>query len=76
MATAAMNIVQRLGGPTLTTACATFLGWRMAQAPGPLGLPGAFTAAFMLLCLLQAILFFAALRLPSSGHGTAKTAPG
>ncbi len=33
MATTAMNIVQRLGGPTLTTLCATFLGWRLAAAP-------------------------------------------
>jgi EmrB/QacA subfamily drug resistance transporter len=32
MATTALNIVQRLGGPTLTTVCATFLGWRLASA--------------------------------------------
>src|ERR1700688_3900659 len=30
MATTSLNIVQRLGGPTLTTVCATFLGWRLA----------------------------------------------
>ena len=30
MATTAMNIVQRLGGPTLTTLCAAFLAWRLA----------------------------------------------
>ncbi len=76
MATAAMNIVQRLGGPTLTTACATFLGWRMAQIPGAQGLPSAFTAAFILLCLLQAILFVATLRLPPSGYGLRKTTSG
>jgi MFS family permease len=29
MATTSLNIVQRLGGPTLTTFCATFLGWRL-----------------------------------------------
>ena len=29
MATTAMNIVQRIGGPTLTTLCAVFLGWRL-----------------------------------------------
>src|ERR1700728_4346525 len=36
MATTSLNIVQRLGGPTLTTLCATFLGWRvgMAQSSG------------------------------------------
>jgi predicted MFS family arabinose efflux permease len=31
MATTALNIVQRLGGPTLTTLCATFLGWRLGS---------------------------------------------
>src|ERR1700723_2925562 len=28
MATTSLNIVLRLGGPTMTTLCATFLGWR------------------------------------------------
>jgi EmrB/QacA subfamily drug resistance transporter len=50
MATTAMNIVQRLGGPTLTTLCATFLGWRLAAAPAAAGMSGAFVAAFGLLC--------------------------
>ena len=31
MATTSLNIVQRLGGPTLTTLCATFLGWRFGD---------------------------------------------
>src|SRR5580693_7189402 len=30
MATTSLNIVQRLGGPTMTTLCATFLGWRLS----------------------------------------------
>src|ERR1700734_1611064 len=48
MATTSLNIVQRLGGPTLTTLCATFLGWRLgAQSDGSLSSP--FTAAFLLL---------------------------
>ncbi|MBS0990187.1 MFS transporter, partial [Acetobacter okinawensis] len=34
MATSALNIMQRIGGPTLITACATFLGWRLAMV-GP-----------------------------------------
>lgn len=34
MATSAMNIVQRLGGPTLTTMVASFFGWRPAAAHG------------------------------------------
>lgn len=64
MATAAMNIVQRLGGPTLTTLCATFLGWRLASETGAGHVSHAFTAAFGLLSALQAILFTATLRLP------------
>ncbi len=64
MATTAMNIVQRLGGPTLTTLCATFLGWRLASASTSAAQPTAFVAAFALLCVLQGMLFLAALRLP------------
>ena len=63
-ATTSLNIVQRLGGPTLTTLCATFLGWRLGAAHFSAGLTGAFTAAFLLLCVLHACLFAAALRLP------------
>jgi MFS family permease len=66
MATTSLNIVQRLGGPTLTTLCATFLGWRLGMAQSSAGLSGAFTAAFVLLCGLHALLFAAALRLPFS----------
>jgi len=64
MATTSLNIVQRLGGPTLTTLCATFLGWRLGAAHSSAGLTDAFTAAFLLLCVLHACLFAAALRLP------------
>jgi hypothetical protein len=56
--------VRRLGGPTLTTLCATFMGWRLAAAPSPDALPGAFTAVFGLLCALHGILILAALRHP------------
>src|SRR6202142_3542129 len=66
MRTTSLNIVQRLGGPTLTTLCATFLGWRLGMAPSSASLSGAFTAAFVLLCGLHALLFAAALRLPFS----------
>ena len=69
MATTALNIVQRLGGPTLTTLCATFLGWRLRSANVNGGLSDAFTAAFVLLCALHALLFAAALRLPRSLDG-------
>jgi MFS family permease len=64
MATTAMNIVQRLGGPTLTTLCATFLAWRLSAAPETGATSGPFTAAFGLLCALHALLFLATLRLP------------
>src|ERR1700689_5018899 len=66
MATTSLNIVQRLGGPTLTTLCATFLGWRLGMAQSSAGLSSAFTAAFFLLCGLHALVFAAALRLPFS----------
>jgi EmrB/QacA subfamily drug resistance transporter len=64
MATTAMNIVQRLGGPTLTTLCATFLGWRLSAAPSPAATSDAFAEAFGLLCFLHLLLFLATLRLP------------
>jgi EmrB/QacA subfamily drug resistance transporter len=66
MATTSLNIVQRLGGPTLTTLCATFLGWRLGLAQSSASLSSAFTAAFLLLCGLHAFLFATALRLPLS----------
>jgi EmrB/QacA subfamily drug resistance transporter len=66
IATTSLNIVQRLGGPTLTTLCATFLGWRLGLAQSSAGLSGAFTAAFVLLCGLHALLFAVAMRLPFS----------
>jgi hypothetical protein len=64
MATTAMNIVQRLGGPTLTTLCAAFLGWRLSATADLASTSGAFIAAFGLLCALHALLFLATLRLP------------
>src|SRR6202047_4766039 len=66
MATTSLNIVQRLGGPTLTTLCATFLGWRLGMAQSSTSLSSAFTAAFLLLCGLHALVFATALRLPLS----------
>jgi hypothetical protein len=64
MATTSLNIVQRLGGPTLTTLCATFLGWRLGVADQATGISRAFTATFMLLSLIHILLLVAALRLP------------
>jgi EmrB/QacA subfamily drug resistance transporter len=64
MATTSLNIVQRLGGPTMTTLCATFLGWRLSAAPSPAVTSDAFAEAFGLLCFLHLLLFLATLRLP------------
>jgi EmrB/QacA subfamily drug resistance transporter len=66
MATTSLNIVQRLGGPTLTTFCATLLGWRLAVAHSHSGVASAFTISFVLLFCLHALLISAALRLPRS----------
>jgi EmrB/QacA subfamily drug resistance transporter len=64
MATTSLNIVQRLGGPTMTTLCATFLGWRLS-APSPAVTSDAFAEAFGVLCFLHVLLFLATLRLPT-----------
>jgi hypothetical protein len=63
MATTTLNIVMRMGGPTLTTISATFLGWRLAAHPTAL-LSSAFGDAFVLLCGFHLVLFAAAMRLP------------
>ena len=69
MATTALNIVQRIGGPTVTTLCATFLAWRLASAPPHTKGAGAFTAAFALLCAVHTLLLLATFRLPLWAHG-------
>jgi MFS family permease len=66
MASTSLNIVQRLGGPTMTTLCATFLGWSLRSGHSHLSLSSPFVAAFILLCLLHALLLAASLRLPLS----------
>lgn len=66
MATTTLNIVMRIGGPTLTTICATFLGWRLGSGPSHEGMLSAFTAAFILLCTFHGLLIAAAVRLPLS----------
>jgi MFS family permease len=64
MATTTLNLAQRLGGPTLTTLCAIFLQWRLGAADGASALLGPFAMAFLLLSVLHAFVFAAALRLP------------
>jgi len=75
MATTSLNIVQRLGGPTLTTLCATFLGWRLGMAYQATGISRAFTATFMLLSLIHILLLVAALRLPFFIEKTEQSSP-
>src|ERR1700721_305389 len=64
MATTSLNIVQRLGGPTMTTLCATFLGGRLSAAPSPAVSAARFAEAFGLLCFLHVLLFLPTLPLP------------
>jgi EmrB/QacA subfamily drug resistance transporter len=66
MATTTLNIVQRLGGPTFTTLCATFLGWRLALPSSAQASLTAYAFAFTLLCALHAATAIAALKLPRS----------
>jgi EmrB/QacA subfamily drug resistance transporter len=63
MATTTLNLVMRMGGPTLTTICATFLGWRLAVQTGAPA-SSAYGDAFVLLCGFHLVLFVAAMRLP------------
>ncbi|MCP9318233.1 DHA2 family efflux MFS transporter permease subunit [Acetobacter persici] len=56
MATTALNIMQRIGGPTLTTVCATFLGWQLAISAEPHATSHAFTETFGLLAVFHAVL--------------------
>ena len=63
-ATTSLNIVQRLGGPTMTTLCASLLAWKLgSQATGP-AVSSAYAWALFLLCGLHAITFLSAMRLP------------
>lgn len=64
MATTSLNIVQRLGGPTLTTLCATFLAWKLGSiATGP-AVSTAYVWAFALLCALHICTALITSRLP------------
>lgn len=64
IATTALNIVQRLGGPTLTTLCATILAWKLGSlATGP-AVSAAYAWAFALLCALHICTALVTSRLP------------
>jgi EmrB/QacA subfamily drug resistance transporter len=76
MATTSLNIVQRLGGPTLTTLLATVLGWRLSSQVVGHTILDAYAWAFWLLCGLHALIFCAATRLPSRiGEGGDRHSP-
>lgn len=64
MATTSINIVQRLGGPTMTTLAATFLAWRLGSGTGGATVSAAYAAAFLLLAALHLCTFMMAMRLP------------
>ncbi|WP_026792698.1 DHA2 family efflux MFS transporter permease subunit [Pleomorphomonas oryzae] len=64
MATTSINIVQRLGGPTMTTIAATFLAWRLGANAGGPAISTAYAAVFLLLAALHAATFLSAMRLP------------
>jgi len=64
MATTALNIVQRIGGPTYATLCATALGWCLSGALPSVSTSGAYVLVFGLLCGLHALLCLATLGLP------------
>jgi EmrB/QacA subfamily drug resistance transporter len=64
MATTTLNIVQRLGSPTLTTLMAAFLAWRMNFAFSADGVSKAFTLSFLALAGLHLLLLLSTLQLP------------
>jgi len=64
MATTSLNIVQRLGGPALTTVCASFLAWNLGSHVTGHAVSTAYGWAFLLLCGIHAVTFLAAIRLP------------
>jgi hypothetical protein len=64
MATTTLNIVQRLGGPALTTLCATFLGWQLSSFHAAQSGPTPYMWAFVLLAGLHAATFLVALGFP------------
>jgi len=67
MATTALNIVQRIGGPILTTLCALFLERTLQGHVEHFGL-NAWAAAFVLLATLHAIMGLATVTLPRPGQ--------
>jgi len=74
MATTSINIVQRIGGPTMTTLCATLLAWRL-EADGHAAFHAGIDAygwAFAALALMHGLIWLVAGRLPAGLAGQAK----
>ena len=62
-----LNIIQWVtSGPTLTKLCATFLAWKLKAVASEAVNANAFTATFLLLSLVQALLCIIAYLLPLS----------
>lgn len=66
MATTTLNIVQRFGGPTVTTLTATFLAWEMRFGETPQAVSHSFVQSFLLVSFLHALLFISTLNLPKA----------
>jgi drug resistance transporter, EmrB/QacA subfamily len=64
MATTSLNIVQRLGGPTMTTICASFLVWKLGSHITDHAVSTAYAWALLLLCGFHALIVLTAIRLP------------
>ncbi|WP_448956590.1 DHA2 family efflux MFS transporter permease subunit [Labrys neptuniae] len=64
MATTSLNIVQRFGGPALTTLCAGVLEWRLGVPVSGHLAANAYVWAFALLCILHGLALTAAFFLP------------
>lgn len=66
MATTSLNIVQRLGGPVVTTLCASVLAWHQGPQGAGSVISGAWGWAFLLLCGVHAFAVLISARLPRS----------
>lgn len=64
MATTTLNILQRLGGPTLTTLMATSLAWSMQGSGSLEGVSRAFVLSFLALAALHVLLLVSTAQLP------------
>jgi MFS family permease len=75
MATTSLNIVQRLGGPSLTTLCAFVLAWGLNSEQAGQGGLDAYALAFMLLCVLHVLTFLATTQLPLRSTNAVRQRP-